>query len=641
MRKLILFILLLIYSCFFTQNIYVSANGKDRNNGSKNSPVYSIQTALDIAIKYQKNPVTINIASGNYYIDKPLVLDNRYSRNKNNKIQIIGNSKKNPIFFGGKSIKPIVNQTTKYWEIDVSECQDIDKVMSFITVNGVMRAYSRYPNEGFIKPLKVDYTDKTIIVKIPTELNEILNKYSPAEVKNTLITFYVKWTDIIWYIHSYNYKESTIEFNDVSLPDIYKIVANETLFKVNNLKKNLNEGEWYLENKKIIYKPFPSENPDSSLLVVPTVNHFIIANGTSNNNISYIEFKNLSYNTAGQGLPKSGYYPYQAATAVDAVFDFKYSSNLNFTNLKVNNISNYAFWFQEGCENINITNSQFHNLGAGAIKIGNVKYSSDILATNNITIKNNLIEKGGLVYPDAVSINIINAFSNTISHNTISDFTYTGISIGWVWGYEKSLSKNNMISYNHIYNIGKGILDDMGGIYTLGISPGTVIKNNVIHDIYDANYGGWGIYTDEGSSNILIENNLVYNCKSAGFHQHYGKDNIIRNNIFALNGESELVASKIEDHNSFYFTNNIIIHKNNDFFAANWLNVKKKSDHNIYYSLSGQESENKISEVGSLYINPELKKNNFYYEIINKSTIKKINFKDIDFSQVGADIKSH
>jgi len=178
---------------------------------------------------------------------------------------------------------------------------------------------------------------------------------------------------------------------------------------------------------------------------------------------------------------------------------------------------------------------------------------------------------------------ILQSGNNRVAHNEISDLFYTAISVGWNWGYQETPCRDNLIEFNHLHDIGQNLLSDMGAIYTLGIQRGTVIRNNLIHDVHAFTYGGWGLYTDEGSSYITLENNVVYRCKSAGFHEHYGRENVVRNNIFAFNTEHQLMRSREEDHISFTFERNIVYFDSGDLLGGSWTNNRFRLDNNVYF----------------------------------------------------------
>jgi parallel beta-helix repeat protein len=127
----------------------------------------------------------------------------------------------------------------------------------------------------------------------------------------------------------------------------------------------------------------------------------------------------------------------------------------------------------------------------------------------------------------------------------------------------------------------------MGAFYSLGLSEGTTVHHNLFHDIESFDYGGWGIYFDEGSTGAVAENNIVYNTKTGGFHQHYGENNVLRNNVFAFAREQQLQRSKIEPHLSFTFERNIVYWRPGEgpLFSNknNWTpEIKKGQRMNVY-----------------------------------------------------------
>jgi hypothetical protein len=80
------------------------------------------------------------------------------------------------------------------------------------------------------------------------------------------------------------------------------------------------------------------------------------------------------------------------------------------------------------------------------------------------------------------------------------------------------------------------ILSDGGGIYTLGRQPGTRLVRNHIHDI-PLNAGraeSNGMFLDEGTTELVIEENLIHDTVRSPLRFHKARENLVRNNVVTL-----------------------------------------------------------------------------------------------------------
>ena len=383
-----------------------------------------------------------------------------------------------------------------------------------------------------------------------------------------------KWCDDILPLHSVSKQTGRIELKK---PAAMTIVEGDN-FVYENVKEAVSRaGEWYLDRSegKLYYIPFENETKDNLTLYAPVTEKLISINGASGIQFSGINFINTDWDFVSGSVWNTNldnthplyknieYNPThpQAAYETPAVIDIKNATGIDFINCEFKNISNTAIIFGADTTECNVTSCLFDHIGGNAIFINGNRVIP--ATTNNIDITDCHIKYYGRIYNNSIGVLLIDATDCNIVNNEIHDGWYTAVSVGWVWGYNENPTNNIKVKNNLIYNIGNGWLSDMGGIYTLGIQPDTVLSGNVIYNVgcYDGNtgYGGWGIYLDEGSSEITVEKNLVYDCSSQGFHQHYGKDNLIKNNIFALNKDGQFIITRNEEHNSLYLYNNIFV----------------------------------------------------------------------------------
>jgi parallel beta-helix repeat protein len=261
--------------------------------------------------------------------------------------------------------------------------------------------------------------------------------------------------------------------------------------------------------------------------------------------------------------PRDGYFDQQAAVAIGAAVEVDGARNLRFEACEFSALGGYGIWFRRAVRDSVVTGSVFNDLGAGGVKVGLAEQLvNDTNGTGTNTITGNTITNTGKVYVGAVGVWVGQSFDNEISFNTIANTTYSGISVGWTWGFAEARSGRNRILGNLLFNIGQGALSDMAAIYHLGIAPGTVISGNLIREVRGyRGYGpgAWGIYLDEGSSNLVVENNVVTGTDSGGLHLNLGHSNVVAHNVFAGGDFGELVVTRSDPATKLDFRDNLLL----------------------------------------------------------------------------------
>jgi len=594
-------------------DLYVSPAGNDQwsgtlpePNGQKtDGPFATVQQAQRAVRDLKKGagpkPVTVVLRGGTYFLEAPLAFTPEDSGTAAAPVVYAAYPGERSVLSGGARLtgwQRVEVEGQGRWQLRIPEVQRGEWQFSQLFVNDERRFRPRLPKEGYHHIVKELAPSEAAQGKGYDRFG-----FRPGDVRSDwsnlndveLLAFH-QWSMSRLRVGSIDDARNVVTATGPTCnPSYWAGLQRGNRFLVENVKEALDTpGQFYLDRPAgvLTYLPLPGESPEAVEVIAPRLDQLVLLKGQPEVGlpVEYLEFRGLTFAHTNWNVPETGYSFPQAEASIAAAVSAVGAHDCVWAGCELAHLGGYGLDLGQACQRNRVENCELWDLGAGGIRIGTQGYEADEskVAGHNV-VRNCALAHGGRMHPAAIGVWIGHSPHNRIEHNDIHDFYYTGLSVGWRWGYAESNAHHNAIERNHVYNIGQAVLSDMGGIYTLGPSPGSVIRLNRFHDIDAYTYGGWGIYFDEGTSDILAENNLVYRTKTGGFHQHYGKENRFVNNILAFARVGQIQRTRPEPHRSFVFERNLVLWGEGPLLHGNWSDNQYLLDRNLYWHVGEGE----------------------------------------------------
>jgi hypothetical protein len=468
-----------------------------------------------------------------------------------------------PRISGGRSITGWRVNDDGSFSTTIAEVTREGWVFRELFVNGQRRPRARHPNTGFARVDSVGEDRRTNFTfheaDVPATLNGDL---SDSDLE---LVFLHEWSSSRAPVRSVDQAQRR-------LYTLHEVGPSASFFNMDHWNPHPryflenhpamldSPGEWYLNRAtgELTYLPHEEETIDNIEVVAPFAKALLHVCGEADEPVRGLTFRGLHFEYAAWHLPTIGYNgtqatfhdlrdgdPYRDWSLVPAALLFELAEQCSVEHGSVRRMGGAAIAFERQTTDNRIVGNHIEGIAGNGIMIGegwkrNVDgerwfdAAPEQSAQRNV-IEHNIIERCGELYYGAVGIWVGYAAHTTIRHNTIRHMPITGISVGWMWTPEPTPCRATLVEANHIHDVMR-LLSDGGGIYTLGLQPDAVIRDNLIHDIPES-FGlaqSNGMFIDNASTGLLIEGNVIFAVQQSPMRFNQPGVNVVRRNVLVL-----------------------------------------------------------------------------------------------------------
>ena len=551
MKKLFLATICLLCTYLLSAGeIWISAQGNDLNDGTRQSPKATLTSALRQAREWRRTGdervrggITIYMEEGTYALYEPVFIRPEDSGTKESPTVIRAAADKKVILSGGIRINDWKKQG-KVWVADVPAFNGRPLDFRQLWVNGEKAVRAR-DVEDFEKMNRICSVDeKNEILYVPTvAMRKLVDSKGNLKAGYAEMVLHQMWCVANLRIRSvkmqgdsaairFHQPESRIQFEHPWPRPMVTTDGHNSAFYLTNARELLDvPGEWYhdIEARKVYYYPREGEKMQDAdtEVIVPAIETLVQIEGTLDRPVSNIRFEKITFSyTTWMRPSEKGHVPLQAGMyltdgyRIDPKMQRDYlnhqldnqgwlgrpaaavsviaASRIDFERCRFEHLGSTGLDYEEAVQGGFVRGCLFRDIAGNGLLVGSFSPAAhethlpyEPADSREVCayqqINNCYFTEVGNEDWGCLAIAAGYVRDIHIEHNEICEVPYSDISLGWGWTQTVNSMRNNRVHANLIHHYAKHMYD-VAGIYTLGSQPKSYVTENCVHSIYRPSY---------------------------------------------------------------------------------------------------------------------------------------------------------